>query len=220
MSTKNMFERLSQNFMQQQFRRVDNVVWDLMSNTTGILTKNDAIAILIQDESSTLEDGKKTKIDGSITINPLATMSMAIPAYGQKVSLDKINVGDITVDGNGNANGWITEIHNNGKFTILKTDGNEQKVNPPTVNVMGFGEQSGLMVVKPLFEVTGGNSDSIKNMIMPMMLMNDGNVNDSEMDKMMQMMLMTSAMGNSGNMGGNNMMQTMMMMKMFGNGNF
>ena len=54
---------------------------------------------------------------------------------------------------------------------------------------------------------------------MPMMIMNDGNVNDSEMDKMMQMMLMTSAMGN-GSMGGNNMMQTMMMMKMFGNGNF
>lgn len=218
MSTKNMVERLSQNFMQQQFRRVDNVVWDLMSNTTGILTKNDAIAILIQDESSTLEEVKKTKIDGSITINPLATMSMAIPAYGQKVSLDKINVGDITVDGNGNANGWITEIHNNGKFTILKTDGNEQKINPPTVNVMGFGEQSGLMVVKPLFNVTKGNTDSIKTMLMQMMMMNDGNVNDSQMDKMMQMMLMSSSMGNSG--GDNSMMQNMMMMKMFGNGNF
>ena len=44
MSTKNMFDRLSQTFMQQQFRRVDNVVWDLMSNTTGILTKDDAIS--------------------------------------------------------------------------------------------------------------------------------------------------------------------------------
>lgn len=221
MSTKNMFDRLSQTFMQQQFRRVDNVVWDLMSNTTGILTKDDAIATLTHDDSDAvnLGEGRKTKIDGSITINPLATMSMAIPAYGQRVAFNKINVGDITVDKNGEANGWITEIHNNGKFTVLKVDGNEQKVNPPTVNVMGFGEQSGLMVVKPLFELTGGNNDAIKNMLMPMMIMNDGNVNDSEMDKMMQMMLMTSAMGNGG-MGGNNMMQTMMMMKMFGNGNF
>lgn len=214
MTTSNMFEKLSKTFMAQQFRRVDNVVWDLMSNTTGIMTKSDAIATFSYDNTSESVDG----LDGSITINPLATMSMAIPAYGQKVSADKISLGDIVVNGNGQAYGWVTNKLKNGKFAIIDVDGKETKISPPTVNVMGIGDQVGLMVVKPLFALTGGNTDAFKNMLMPLMLLNDGNVNENEMDKMMQMMLMTSAMG--GDAGGNNMMQTMMMMKMMGGSSF
>lgn len=207
----NMFDRLSKNFMNNQFRRVDNVVWDLSTNQMGILTKDESIAIFSYDS---VEGETPTKVDGVVSINPMVIMSMAIPAYGQKMSAANIQVGDITVDSKGDANGWVTEIHKNGKFTIQRVDGSEQKITPPTVNVIGFGEQSGLMVVKPLFNVTKGNTDSVKNMLMQMMMLNDGNVNDSQMDKMMQMMLMSSSMGNSG--GDNNMMQAMMMAKMFG----
>lgn len=207
----NMFDRLSKNFMNNQFRRVDNVVWDLSTNQMGILTKDESIAIFSYDSA----DGETlTKVDGVVSINPMVVMSMAIPAYGQKLAAANIQVGDITVDSKGDANGWVTEIHTNGKFTIQRVDGSEQKITPPTVNVIGFGEQSGLMVVKPLFNVTKGNTDSVKTMLMQMMMLNDGNVNDSQMDKMMQMMLMSSSMGNSG--GDNNMMQAMMMAKMFG----
>ena len=207
----NMFDRLSKNFMNNQFRRVDNVVWDLSTNQMGILTKDESIAIFSYDSA----DGETlTKVDGVVSINPMVVMSMAIPAYGQKLAAANIQVGDITVDSKGDANGWVTEIHTNGKFTIQRVDGSEQKITPPTVNVIGFGEQSGLMVVKPLFNVTKGNTDSVKNMLMQMMMLNDGNVNDSQMDKMMQMMLMSSSMGNSG--GDNNMMQAMMMAKMLG----
>ena len=207
----NMFDRLSKNFMNNQFRRVDNVVWDLSTNQMGILTKDESIAIFSYDST---EGETPNKVDGVVSINPMVVMSMAIPAYGQKMAAANIQVGDITVDSKGDANGWVTEIHTNGKFTIQRVDGSEQKITPPTVNVIGFGEQSGLMVVKPLFNVTKGNTDSVKNMLMQMMMLNDGNVNDSQMDKMMQMMLMSSSMGNSG--GDNNMMQAMMMAKMFG----
>ncbi len=207
----NMFDRLSKNFMNNQFRRVDNVVWDLSTNQMGILTKDESIAIFSYDST---EGENPNKVDGVVSINPMVVMSMAIPAYGQKMAAANIQVGDITVDSKGDANGWVTEIHTNGKFTIQRVDGSEQKITPPTVNVIGFGEQSGLMVVKPLFNVTKGNTDSVKNMLMQMMMLNDGNVNDSQMDKMMQMMLMSSSMGNSG--GDNNMMQAMMMAKMFG----
>lgn len=207
----NMFDRLSKNFMNNQFRRVDNVVWDLSTNQMGILTKDESIAIFSYDSA---EGENPNKVDGVVSINPMVVMSMAIPAYGQKMAAANIQVGDITVDSKGDANGWVTEIHTNGKFTIQRVDGSEQKITPPTVNVIGFGEQSGLMVVKPLFNVTKGNTDSVKNMLMQMMMLNDGNVNDSQMDKMMQMMLMSSSMGNSG--GDNNMMQAMMMAKMFG----
>lgn len=206
-----MFDRLSKNFMNNQFRRVDNVVWDLSTNQMGILTKDESIAIFSYDSA---EGENPNKVDGVVSINPMVVMSMAIPAYGQKMAAANIQVGDITVDSKGDANGWVTEIHTNGKFTIQRVDGSEQKITPPTVNVIGFGEQSGLMVVKPLFNVTKGNTDSVKNMLMQMMMLNDGNVNDSQMDKMMQMMLMSSSMGNSG--GDNNMMQAMMMAKMFG----
>ena len=45
MKTK-LFERLNKHLMNQQFRQINNVVWDLTSNKMGILTDEDCIATL------------------------------------------------------------------------------------------------------------------------------------------------------------------------------
>ena len=77
------------------------------------------------------------------------------------------------------------------------------------------------MVVKQLFDITGNNTNSFQSMLMPMMMMNGGELDGDQLNKMIPMMLMM----NSGSMGGqnqdgNNMMQSMMMMQMFNKGNF
>ena len=45
--------------MSQQFKPVDSVVWDVQSGKMGILTKDDAIAIFVPDESSDLLEGSE-----------------------------------------------------------------------------------------------------------------------------------------------------------------
>lgn len=203
MKTK-LFERLNKHLMNQQFRQINNVVWDLTSNKMGILTDEDCIATL---ETNT----KLNETDYSVSLNPLAVMSMAVPAYAQKTPSGNIKSGDVIVDSKGDAYGWVTEVESGGKIVVLKIDGSEQKITPPTVNVIGFGEQSGLMVVKPLFDITGGNSESFKNMFQLMMLSSEDGLDEDNMDKMMQIMLMMSASSSNNE---NNMMQNLLFMKM------
>ena len=210
--------------MSQQFKPVDSVVWDVQSGKMGILTKDDAIAIFVPDESSDLLEGsEKNTLVGGIVLNPFSMMKMAIPAYACKTKPADIKLGDITLGANGNVSGWVTGIRKNNRFTVLGLDGTERSINPPTVNVIGFGDQSGLMIVKPLADITNGNTDGFKNMMLPLMMM--GGFDESESyegsstDKMMQMMLMQSMMGTSNNGDSNNMMQMMLMMKMMGKDN-
>lgn len=93
-----MYEKMMKNMMSQQFKPVDSVVWDVQSGKMGILTKDDAIAIFVPDESSDLLEGsEKNTLVGGIVLNPFSMMKMAIPAYACKTKPADIKLGDITL---------------------------------------------------------------------------------------------------------------------------
>lgn len=244
MKAANVMQMMNKKFMEQMFRPVDNVVWDILSGKMGILTDDECIATLeiipgdyedLTDKISeftapelaeqfrdeTAKNKAAVKDDYSVTLNPMATMSMAMPAYGQKVSGNNVKIGDIIINNKGEAHGWVIEIKKNGTFKIQNVSGTVNTINPPKINLAGMGDTGGIMVVKQLFDITGNNTNSFQSMLMPMMMMNGGELDGDQLNKMIPMMLMM----NSGSMGGqnqdgNNMMQSMMMMQMFNKGNF
>lgn len=61
------------------FAQIDGVVWDLMSNQTGIKR----------------EDGIYTMKDGQIELNPFDAFAMELPAFSQLIPIDQVNAGDV-----------------------------------------------------------------------------------------------------------------------------
>lgn len=211
MNTSNLFQNLNKAMMDQLFCRIENVVWDLTTGEVGILTKDEMIATFTPPALEEVnEDSQPSDNCGVVTHNPFSAMSMALPAYGQKISASEVKIGDIIVT-NKQASGWVTGIRPNGKFDIQKVDGNTTSFNPPNVQIMGSGTQNGVMVVRTLVNLTGGNLGGFKDSLMPLMMMSGGSLDETQFDKLIPMMLMGGMNG-----GSNNMMQMFMMMSMMG----
>ena len=119
--------------LNQVFAQVDGVVWDLMSNTTGI-QREDGIYTLAND--------------GSIELNPLDAMSMAIPAFSQLTPVDQVKRGDVLMNG-GKPSGWITEVKVPKDKPIslraLSFQGHETTFRPKAVKMLGM---NGVTVVR------------------------------------------------------------------------
>lgn len=196
--------------MNRFFRRVDNVVWDLMTGKVGVQTA-DGIAS-IEGEAD----------DAQININFFEDMAVAIPAFAQNTPKTAVNVGDMIYT-TGDTPGWVVsknekdgEVKN---FKIMRANGVTTTWTPPKVQM--FGLDSGVMVVRSLTTMLGGTSGlgAMQGMLLPMLAMGgDG----GDLEEMMPMLLMSQTMGAgagdpaaSGNMM-NGMMQMMMMKKMFG----
>lgn len=202
--------------MDRFFKKVDNVVWDLMSGRVGIATK-DGITSL---EVST-EEGSDEKVY-EVSVNMMDQFGMAVPAFAQNTPVDQVNVGDL-IHGARDITGWV--VGKKGKsFEILKPNGQRTTWQPPKVKLMGIDGVNGVMVLRSLMNMLPGGDSSLQgmqNMLMPMMMMGDG---DIDFEKIMPMMLMsqmgagaTDADGNANPMGGmnmQNMMMPMMMMSM------
>ncbi len=119
--------------LNQVFSQVDGVVWDLMSNTTGI-QRDDGIYTLAND--------------GSIELNPLDAMSMAIPAFSQLTPTDQVKRGDVLMNG-GKPSGWITEVKapkdKPVSLKALSFQGHETTFRPKAVKMLGM---NGVTVVR------------------------------------------------------------------------
>lgn len=223
-----MFEGMTNMFnpdmlIKRMFKRVDGAVWDITTGSIGMETADGEIATIKLEKDA---DNKVT--DFEVQINPIAQFGMPVPAFAQNTPIDSVKVGDMIFNagakrGDG-LKGWVTEI-NNGRFKIIKVDGTETSWKPPKVNIIGMAGIEGVMVLRSLFNMAGGQDglNNISGMLLPMMMMGE----DVDMDRLMPMMLMMNMNGNAvdadGNampnpfaaMGGNNnMMQTMMMMSM------
>lgn len=217
--TKNLSEKLMGRF----FRRVDNVVWDLMTGRVGVHTR-EGIATL-EGEG----DGAQ------ISVNLLEDFGMPIPAFAQSTPLDKVKQGDLIYKDR-NPLGWVIGIKEPKakaedtdadapdspilkKFTLMKPDGASSTWTPPKVTMLGF--ESGVMVAKSLLDMLPGGNDSLNAMqgtMMPFLMMGgfDGDGGGEMMDKLVPMMLMSQMGVAAGGAGAGNMMQTMMMMQMMG----
>jgi hypothetical protein len=192
------------------FRKVDSVVWDLMSGKLGVRTREGEIAT-IEGEGD----------DATIVINPFEDFGVALPAFAQATPADAVKVGDLIYT-SGDAPGWIVQIKNSASdkktFRIMRAGGNVSSWVPPKVQM--FGLDGGVLVVRSLVTMLPGGTDGLagfQSMMLPMLMMGGDSL---DMEKMMPLMLMSQMGGVGGGTAGANpmggMMQMMMMSKMLG----
>lgn len=181
--------------MNKFFKPVNNMVWDLMTGSTGFKMGANIVSV---------------DSDGQVVHNTMDTFGMPIPGFAQAVAPTNIQVHDAILNDQGLL-GWVTSIED-GKFTLIKPDGTFGAWQPPKTTMLTF--DMGVMVVRSLMNMLPDNKfGNFQSMLMPLALMGGG----EEMGEMLPMMLMmqTGALGGqAGNMDMSGMMQMMMMMKM------
>lgn len=206
-------------FVNRLFRRVDGVVWDLMSGKTGIQTK-EGIAVLNGEGDA-----------AQVEINVFDQFGVGLPAFAMSTPITSVSVGDIIYFGAKENPGWVVEkkvTEAGPTFQLMKMDGTRTSWKPPKVSILGM--ESGVMVLRPLTALLGGSSglSSVQGILLPMLMMDEGN--NLNLEKMLPMLLMMqmgsagtgdgtpnpfAALGGGGGM--NNILSMMMFMSMFGN---
>jgi hypothetical protein len=173
--------------MSRMFKRAENVVWDLMSGKIGIIA-DDAICTL---------DGAGD--DARVNQNLITEFGAAIPAFAQNTPFAAVQVGDIIVRERESSTGWVIEKNDDkGSFRIMKVTGDMSTFKPPKITT--FGLESGVMVLRPLFNMLPGGAaglGSMQGMLMPMMMMAQMNGEEPDFENIMPMVLM-SQMGTMG----------------------
>lgn len=187
------------------FRRVDGVVWDVMSGKIGIVT----------DEGIATLEGIGD--DATVNINMMDEFGVAIPAYAQSTQQADVKEGDIIVTGNKIS--WVIErnVTDSGvRYKTMKPSGDTGSWVPPKKSIMGM--DTGVMVLHPLMNFVGstnsGGLQGMQQMLMTMAMMGGDNASAASFDRIMPMMLM-SGMTQGGTQ---NSMQMMLMMQMLQQG--
>lgn len=195
----------SNKLMDRFFRRVDGVVWDLMSGRIGI-KNGDGIAT-VEGEGE----------EAQVVLNLFDQFGMEIPAFAQNTPVDSITVGDL-IYGAKSPLGWVVEKKEK-SFVLLKADGTRSTWSPPKVQMLGF--DGGAMVLRSLINILPGGKTGLsgmQSMLMPMLMMGGDGV---DLEKMLPVMLMSQVGADPANPAtGNNMagvMQMMMLMQLMGN---
>ena len=192
------------------FAQIDGVVWDMMSNQTGI-KREDGIYTLSKD--------------GQVELNPFDSFSMELPAFSQLVPIDQVKHGDVLVSA-GKPTGWVLEaaIAEDGEGEGLKTkssiqalsfQGHQTRFRPKKVSMMGI--ENGVTIVRSPFNFGdakggGGGFGDMASMLPMLMLMGDkGGAGGMDM----KTLAMMSMMGG----GGLGTMNPMMLMMLLGGDN-
>lgn len=188
------------------FAQIDGVVWDMMSNQTGI-KREDGIYTLTKD--------------GQVELNPFDSFSMELPAFSQLVPIDQVKRGDVLVSA-GKPTGWVLEaaIAEDGEGEGPKTkssiqslsfQGHQTRFRPKKVSMMGI--ENGITIVRSPFNFGdakgGGGFGDMASMLPMLMLMGDKG-GTGGMD--MKTLAMMSMMGGGGGLGGMNPMMLMMLL--------
>lgn len=200
---------VSSKMMDRFFRRVDNVVWDLMTGRVGIKGS----------EGITTLEG--TGDDAQVVINMFDQFGMEVPAFAQNTPVDSLAPGDLIFNGK-SVLGWVIEKTDKGNLTVMSTNGTRHSWKPPKVSLLGF--DSGVMVLRSLVNMLPGGTGGLgtmQGMLMPMLMMGGDSL---DLDSMMPLLLMSQVGTGDGsanplagaNMG--NMMQMMMLMSMMRGG--
>jgi len=219
--TSNMAQRMMSRF----FRPVNEVVWDLMSGRVGIKTKDGIVTLEGEGD------------DATVALNMFDDFGMPLPAFAQNTAIGEIKNGDLIYNDK-RAMGWVIKTPTEGtpakaatktkpavekvtarrSFRLLKPDGTMGDWMPPKVTTLGL-DMNGAMVLRSLLNtLPEGGLGSMQGMLMPMMMMNGGELGDIG-DMLPMMLMMQTGMGGMGadggtNAGMGNMMGMMMQMKM------
>ena len=205
------------NFADHMFKKVDGVVWDMMSGQLGILKEDSGgiVSICLGE----IECGEA--VDAQISLNVFEGMSFPIPAFAQSTPLANVQVGDLIYSSSNK--GWVIKVpHGSSKtFQIMKTDGTCVRWVPPKTQILGF--DSGIMVVKSLISMLPGGQNQLgdmKVMLMPLLaskLLGDTGDSNSgaimNLEEFLPVMLMSQMAGGDNSNQGMSMMMNLFMLK-------
>lgn len=167
------------------FRKVDNVVYDLMSG-----------AIAIKQDNGLVSYNQKKEI---LETNPLDSLGFTVPAFAMLTPVAQVREGDLIVSDRG-AVGFVS-VAIDGKFEVVTTEGYATEYKAKVISL--FGQGPSIQVVKSLFTFGEGADTSAMNPLMLMALMGDGK---KDFSSMLPFLLMIG-----GGAGGANMNPLMLM---------
>lgn len=203
------FSGLSSKFLGRMFRKIDGLVWDLSTGKLGIQDVN-GIYTLETTEGTPASGSGENKVAAvpagyGISVNPLESFGIPIPAFATQVPHDKLAPGDLVVGDKGIL-GWIV-AKKPASLVLLDKNGMEKQYNPPKVAIMG-GE--GVLVVQSLGGLAGaGGFGNLQGSLLPLLMMGG----DLDLDSILPMMLMSQTTG-----GGQSSLTAMLpMLLMMGN---
>ncbi len=204
----------SSKLMDRFFRRVDGVVWDLMTGRVGVNTSDGIVTC------------EGSGDDWQITQNVFDNFGVPIPAFAQNTPAAAVNVGDL-IYGDNKARGWVV-AKTEKTFTLLTPSGTRSSWQPPKVAILGM--DGGVMVLRSLINMLPGGAGGLgqmQSMLMPMLMMGGENLDLGSIMPMMMMSQMNqpatvdpanpaATLVAQNQMG--NMMQMMLMMQLLGKG--
>lgn len=202
----------AEKMISRMFRRVDTVVWDLMTGRLGVRTSDGEIATFEGTDADS----------ATVNLNPFDDFGVALPAFAQSTPATSVQVGDLVYK-SGTRPAWITEVvekpDGSKRFKTIDPSGSLGSWNPPKVSV--FGLDSGVLVVRSLLSMFPGDGTAgltgLQGTLMPLLMFGGGD-SGLDLEKLLPLILMGSING-SGAMGGGNVIQTLFMMKMLGGDN-
>ena len=174
-------QSIGDKMLSRMFQPVKEVVWDISTGKMGILGKNGSIY-------SVTGEGENAQV----VENMFSEFGMAIPAFAQSVPFDDVQLGDLAFRPGGRP-GWVVEKNPN-SIILLNTDSSEGTLRRNKTVTMGM-DQSGVMILRNLFSLTGAAGQQNFQMMLPMLMA--GSTNEDAGD-MVQMMLMMSMGGMGG----------------------
>lgn len=162
-------------FVNRMFRRVNGVVWDVMSGSVGLKTENGIFTVSFSDAGAP-----------TLSVNPLDDFGLALPGFALQSSLADVSIGDIVV-GDTAILGWVVK-KNEASLEVLDHNGHQKVYVPPKVAIMN---SSGVLVVKNLFNLTGGadGANNFATQLLPLLALGGG---DSKIEKLLPFLLMSS----------------------------
>lgn len=171
---KNLFN--NQGIAKRMFRKVEGLVWDLMSGKIGIQGR---------DGIYTLETtGEGAAARHNISLNPIDGFGMSIPAFAINTPNAQVEVGDIIVGSKGIL-GYVTK-KNEASLKILKQDGQETTYTPVKTQVFGV---DGYMVVKSLTGLLGAEGAAgLQGSLLPLLML--GGDSGLDLDNILPLLLL------------------------------
>ena len=177
--------------LDQVFFEVPDAVFDLTTGTVGIKKNGN---IVTGNVTTNEEDGKANV---EIMHNVLSEFGMSIPAFGIKVPLSEVRVGDIVVFANKQIGGF-TEKVNEKSLAIRKLDGTlTPDYTPPKVNVNLTGASNVTVVRSLLGDQNSGSFAGLQNSLLPLLMMSKkkgGNM-ESKLSKLVPLLMMSNGFG-------------------------
>ena len=142
--------------MERMFKPVQDAVWDISTGKMGILGKNGSIFSLAGEGE-----------EAQVTENLFSEFGMAVPAFAQSVPFDQVQLGDLAYRSGGRP-GWVVEKNPN-SLILLNTDSSEGTIRRNKTITMGM-DQSGVMILRNLFNLTGASGQQNFQMLLPMLV--------------------------------------------------